>query len=373
MILVCVLGCAGYAISDEEAPVQVQAQEPSPPPFRVIAFYKGPPDDVEKYEVEKLTHIIFSFTHLRDCTMVIENADDEKTLQRLVALKKNHPALKVLISFGGWGGCETCSDVFAVPANRTHFAQSAKALLEKYKADGLDMDWESPVIGGYKEHRHSEDDRANFTALMQELRSTLPREKELCFDANCFDSYLKRSVDWKAVTPLVDWINLMSYTLPANTPGYTGHYAALYSTPQQFESTDRGVRFLDSAGVPPGKIVIGAAFYGIAYEDVEPGNNGLYQPAKKKVFVNYNKLITTYSDSAGYKFHWDTIAQAGYRYNAKAKVFVTYDDPQSVAMKTEYATDRKLGGIMFWRINGDLPREGLLDAIYSEKLRRKTK
>lgn len=31
----------------------------------VVAYYSGSPDNLEKYEIEKLTHIIFCFGHLK--------------------------------------------------------------------------------------------------------------------------------------------------------------------------------------------------------------------------------------------------------------------------------------------------------------------
>lgn len=41
----------------------------------------------------------------------------------------------------------------------------------------------------------------------------------------------------------------------------------------------------------------------------------------------------------------------------------------SVRLKTKYAAVNRLGGIMFWQLGADAPEDGLLDAIYEEKLR----
>jgi len=44
---------------------------------------------------------------------------------------------------------------------------------------------------------------------------------------------------------------------------------------------------------------------------------------------------------------------------------LSYDDTISVAIKTQYAIDKGLGGIMFWELGNDTKEEGsLLDAIY---------
>jgi len=77
-------------------------------------------------------------------------------------------------------------------------------------------------------------------------------------------------------------------------------------------------------------------------------------------------LLLDYTEEKGYISFWDSIAHAPFLYNAQLKEFVTYDDKRSVADKTNYALDKKLGGIMFWRLNGDTYQDGLLDVIYNQ-------
>ena len=116
-------------------------------------------------------------------------------------------------------------------------------------------------------------------------------------------------------------------------------------------------------GVPLDKIVIGAAFYSFVAENVDSINNGLGRTGKFKENVVYSKLLESYAESDGYKYHWDSISKAPFLYNAQRKTFVTFDDKKSVALKTEYAINKKLGGIMFWKLNGDTYTNGLLDTI----------
>ena len=358
LLLLFTLGC--------QAQPTVRQTEKTQSPFRVIGFYHGNGSDIEKYELDKLTHLIFCFTNLNGNKIQLKSPEDEKVLNHFVALKKTHPQLKVLISFGGWGGCETCSDVFASDSGRKEFAQSVKVLLEKYQVDGIDIDWESPVIGGFKNHKASKDDKANFTSLIKELRNTLPANREICFDANSFQEFLDLSIDWKEVMPVVDFVNLMTYGLPSNGRGQTGHHTALYSSPNQEESIDKAIQTLESLNVPMNKIIIGAAFYSFVAEKVDSINNGLGRMGKFKSNVNYSKLLESNTEKEGYHYYWDSIAQAPYLYNNQLKTFVTFDDKRSVALKTKYALDMELGGIMFWKLNGDTYRNGLLDAIDKE-------
>lgn len=331
--------------------------------IRVIAYCLSEGGNIDKYEIDKLTHLIFCFTNLKGNKISIKNNEDEDRLKRFIALKAKYPKLKVLVAFGGWGGCETCSDVFASDSSRKEFVTSVNDLLKKYKADGIDIDWESPVIGGYENHKASKDDKANFTLLIKELRNTLPAKSEICFDANSFKTYIDLSVDWQQVMPLVNYVNLMTYTLPSNAKGHTGHHTALFSSPFQHESADIAIRKLDSIGVPLNKIIIGAGFYSKVSENVDSVNNGLGRPGTFKKYVSYNKLFETFKENEGYEYHWDSMAQAPFLYNKRLKTFVTFDDKKSVSLKAKYAIDNRLGGIMFWQLRDDSYKNGLLDAI----------
>jgi chitinase len=44
-------------------------------------------------------------------------------------------------------------------------------------------------------------------------------------------------------------------------------------------------------------------------------------------------------------------------------MFATFDDKRSIELKTKYVIDNNLGGIMFWQLGSDKPKEGLLDVI----------
>ena len=93
-------------------------------------------------------------------------------------------------------------------------------------------------------------------------------------------------------------------------------------------------------------------------------NNGLYLTfAVFKSGVSYKDQATVLSPANGYAYHWDSIAQAPYLYNADKHYFVSYDDTMSIRLKTTYALDRRLGGVMFWQLAEDRTHDGLLDVI----------
>jgi chitinase len=343
--------------------------QPESKPMVIIAYYMGDGNDITNYKTDKLTHIIYSFLHLKGNKLAADNSTDSLAITKLVALKKTNPKLKIILSLGGWGGCKTCSAVFNTESGRKEFSQSVLKLFKDYKVDGLDLDWEYPAIESLPGHQFLPEDRQNFTYLLKTLRETVGPDYELSFAAGGFRDFLLKSVEWSKVMPLVNYVNMMTYDLVNGNSKRTGHLTSLYSTPEQNESTDHAVMFLDSIGVPMQKVVIGMAFYGRLFSGVESTNNGLYQKGKFSSGFNYKDLENTLSAGAGYQQYWDTKAKAPYAYNSASKTFATFDNLRSVMEKTKYAKARNLGGVMFWELSGDKESGGLLDMIYEGSIK----
>ena len=339
----------------------------------VIAYYNGPAERLDSFNIGQLTHLIFSFGHLNGNRLQIDHAGDSACIRKMVSFKQRYPKLKVILSLGGWSACPDCSHVFSTPKGRHDFALSVRALSEYFHTDGIDLDWEYPAIPGFPGHTYSPDDRKNFTYLLQDLRKTLGNKYEISFAAGGFDDFIEKSIDWKKAMAIADRVNVMTYDLVHGNSTVSGHHTPLYSTPQQKQSTDNAVRGLLAKGVPAGKIVIGAAFYGrlfsIKADDVK--NNGLYEPTKFDHGFSYSVLVDTVSAANGFTRYWDDVAKAPYAYNPNRKLLATYDDTVSMRYKTQYVLDHKLGGIMFWQLSDDRFDHGLLNAIDRVKYNRK--
>lgn len=332
-------------------------------PFTVAAYYTGGPAAADSIAADKLTHVIYSFLYLKS-SRLHATAKDSATIQRLVALKKKAPHLKVLLSLGGWGGCATCSEVFAQAQNRREFARSVKELCTYFNADGIDLDWEYPAVPGSPDQRYMPEDKANFTDLVDELRQALGPRREISFAAASFDRFLNESIDWEKVMKKVDRVHLMTYDLVGSGSDTTGHHTPLYSTGKQKPSTDYAVQELLKRGVPSQKIVIGAAFYARVWKGVEEGGNGLYGAGTFTKAVPYRSFANQLSARNGFALYWDEEAKAAYAYNRTTKEYATFDDARSVALKTQYAKTQNLGGIMFWELSQDVRTDGLLQAIH---------
>lgn len=195
-------------------------------------------------------------------------------------------------------------------------------MLRAQHADGLDVDWEYP---GHHESgiASSENDRENFTALLAEVRAQLDATSALdgrqgnaryALRIAIADAEFVDHIDLAAVDKQIDWFNLMTYDFVKGLAPTTGHHSGLHAsalTPPTARTADRAVRQFLAAGVAPGKLVLGAAFYGCEFADVEPAHEGLY--LRYRLFVAYRgweKLKYDYIDKDGYERHWDAVAQA---------------------------------------------------------------
>jgi chitinase len=343
----------------------------------------------ETLPLEKLTHIIFSFTEVIDGEMKFPDDTLGLMLKRLVKKRKNHPNLKVMVACGGWTGSKGFSDMAMTDEGRKKFVESALKFIKEYDIDGLDIDWEYPGLPG-DNNPYNAADKENFTKLMCELKTGM---NNIC-------DYLVLSwassgwemaydfIELGKVMQCVNYINVMSYDLAGGGDPYTSHHTNLGlitmedipGTPAAVKmieegdltkpfSTERIVNFLLDKGVNPAQIVIGSNFSGRAWQGVPPANNGLYQlnRGRARLRVSYSAIRESMEDKNGFVRYWDQAAKAPYLYNAKDSLFITYDDTLSVRLKTKYAAEKGLGGIMFWQLGADAPEDGLLDAIYAEK------
>ena len=341
--------------------VQVQKK------LSVIAYYTGDDKKIDEFEVNKLTHIIYSFCHLKEGKLNVDNAKDSLAIKHLVSLKIKYPKLKIMLSLGGWGGCAPCSEAFSTVEGRLLFAESVKEVNDYFKTDGIDLDWEYPTIEGHPGHLYQAADKKNFTELIIILRNFLGKKNELSFAAGGFQKYLDDAVEWKKIMPLVDRVNIMSYDLVSGYSKVTGHHTPVFSTNADEESANRAVDYLLKLGIPAKKLVIGAAFYTRIWKEANSVNNGLYQAGEHTNGVAFKNYESSFTKENGWNYYWDDNAKAGHWYNENEKLFATGDDLNSIAEKTKYAIKKKLGGIMFWELVQDTPTNGLLDKIYQLK------
>ena len=330
---------------------------------QVIAYYAGDEKSIDEFNLDGVDQIIYSFLHLKGNKLAIDNQVDSLTLLNVVNQKKKYPKLKVLVSLGGWGGCKTCSDAFSTEEGRVEFAISTANIIELFNADGIDLDWEYPGISGFPGHNYKPEDKENFTDLVVQLRKYMKKGDVLSFAAGASTRFFENSVEWDKVMPLVDNVNLMTYDFYGSGSSKTGHHTALSSNEFQDRSAESSIEALINLGVNPKQIFIGGAFYIKTFKNVENINNGLNQNAewnRSYSQINFEDVKSNFS------FYWDSLAKAPYAYDSINKIFATFDDHKSIKLKSQYALDNNLGGIMFWQLMNDKKQNGLLKTMVNE-------
>lgn len=291
-----------------------------------------------------MTHINYAFGHVND-TFNGVRIDNPRRLRDMVALKSVNPDLGVMLSIGGWGSGRF-SEMAADRDLRASFAQDCLRVVEEYGLDGIDIDWEYPTSSAAG-ISSSAADMKNFTKLMKDLRHALGNERLLTLASAASAEY----IDFKAIEPYVDFINIMAYDM-AVAPW---HHSALYESEISGGMTsDKAVKAHLDAGIPAGKLVLGMPFY---------GRGGSY-------FASFNDYKDIRTDSLTIE-RWDSGSMAPYIADKDGNLLLGYDNPRSLRIKCEYVRTMGLKGAMYWdyagdNADGDL-RKAVANAVLGEK------
>jgi chitinase len=336
-------------------------------------------------DAHAITRINFAFANIQDGRIVLGHSNDAANLTVLATQRKDNPSLTILISVGGWLWSGQFSDAALNEESRQRFIDSAIEFLRLYQLDGLDIDWEYPGMPGAGHLFRSEDGR-NFTILLRELRTRFDQEAKkgrrlyLTIAAGASDDYLVHTQMGEAQRYL-DSVNLMAYDYYEPSAGpITGNHAPLFTDPAdpQKVSADASVKAFERAGVPARKLVVGVPFYGHMWGEVSDTNHGLFQPGKSipNAYAPFS-LIESGMLNQGFTRYWDAASSVPYLYSAEKRIFVSYEDVESLTAKCRYVQNNKLGGIMFWHYandsNGELLKSidaGLLPSASPSDTRR---
>jgi chitinase len=373
-------------------------------PVRIVGYYAGWTSKARHYTpadipADQLTHVNYAFglvdtggrAMLGDAEADIGHADPlaggdpAGNFGELKELKQRHPHLQTLISIGGWVGSGRFSDVAATAQKRREFVASCVELfLTRWPGvfDGIDIDWEYPVCCGLPENGYRPEDRRNCTLLFQEMRRQLDalgaetgRRYLLTAAMPAGRSRPDGCFELREAAAVLDWINVMTYDMDGSArSGVTNFNAPLrparedprLPAERETASVVGTVQAYEEAGVPREQIVVGVPFYGRRFTGVPAVNNGLYQPFTGARSEAYHAIVS--DDLPAFRRFWHPEADAAWLYDAGTGTMLSYDDPASIARKTDYVIGEDLGGIMIWELSDDDTNRSLLTAISSRLL-----
>jgi chitinase len=342
---------------------------------------------------------------------------------QLRKLKAAHPDLKILIALGGWTLSTYFSDVAATPESRTKFV---KACIDTFIRgnlptggwpeqaggtgaaaglfDGIDIDWEYPGTDPGNGAHYTAADRHNATLLLREFRRQLDaigseNQTHYLLTAALPAGNVHSDASWELadVARVCDWINLMTYDFHGPWDAQTNFNSPFLMDPadptppaqRPVWNVVGTVAYYLAHGVPRSRLTIGVPFYARQYIRVGSANRGLYQPFDN-TGLSENTLqwdetpVPTYHDlidvagvvtpggqgQNGFTRYWSfrtgepwLYDPAATRFGQTAGVFISYEDPRSVAERTFAIQALGLRGAMFWEISQDSDDHALVNAL----------
>ncbi len=272
---------------------------------------------------------------------------------------------KVLISIGGWSKSDLFSDIAQDSSKRTTFALECRRLVEIYKLDGIDIDWEYP---GVADRYGKPYDKQNFTFLLRGIKERLDslsvKTGQMYLLTAAFGAFesAMQNIEWADVHPLLTSINMMTYDFHGAWDKQAGHNSPLYAAVGDSSQShiDGTINLLTSKyGVPTEKINMGLSFYGRSLKT--EGNSTFSSLLTGKVDTILFKeddgspmFYNILNKKEHFNEHWDDAAKVPYLTGKDSlNTFLSYDNERSIALKAQYIVEKKLKGVILWDLTGD--------------------
>lgn len=243
--------------------------------------------------------------------------------------------------------------------------------------NGFHVDFEFPLTAT---------EGQNLLKFCQALKTTHPDQKlSIALGPNKSKHLDASIIPYSALNSIVDNFELMTYDYAGSFSGQTtAHHTAVFNSipvslstgsPSNYSSDfniESVVNYVLAQGIPAKKILIGVALYGRFWTGVDfsgtLNENSPYYPTAVQSssaitadltalgfqgdqtikYTNINALSTT----NGWESHFDNTAKAAYVINKTKKIFITYDNVQSIAAKASLVKAKGLGGVIVWDATG---------------------
>lgn len=344
---------------------------------------------------DELTHLIYGFMKPDEVTGACKPHDvwaDAGAYEgyqskiggnfaKLIDLKQKHPHLKVLLSVGGGKYNKKFVTMAKDKEKLMKFAQSCVDMLDfydhpflmdgKYKRinhlayeglfDGLDIDWEWNINDVTPELSQA------FTQFIQELKRLLMLREQSVGKETLLTVALQvtpkiyKNLELEQIVKHIDWFHVMAYDFfgPSNTNiGFNAPVcgkAAVYSV-------DGALQRIMEQGVSPEKMVLGLPLYGYLYENTDGHNAPITKQDKSKA-ISYHLIKSKYLDNPSYKKTWNDFERIPSLYSHQDRTFITYDGQESLVEKVQVAKDKRMQGVVLWRLSGDDAQHSMVNVI----------
>ncbi|KAG0185711.1 hypothetical protein DFQ28_008936 [Apophysomyces sp. BC1034] len=253
---------------------------------------------------------------------------------------------------------------------RQAFIQWNLDQISKYNTDGVDIDWEYPGRQGAGCNVFDKaNDATNFLVLLKELRAAMDGKfgagkKELSIAAHVRTFVVPSGymTDVSEFGKVLDRVNIMSYDINGAWNSTTGPNAPFQVQPGFGDDNSfvSSIQTWIKAGIPADKIASGLAFYGRSAS----GLSGVWRYGNLR---SEGVLTSPTTAASPWVRTWDDTSKTPWLFNPSSNIFISYDDPESIKVKVNYAQCQKLGGLMVWSVDEDTNDHELLNEVYKFK------
>lgn len=294
-------------------------------------------------QIAGLTYIARAFLHPQaDGSINVPSGYFPPTLEDAA---KAH-GVKLLMSLGG--GADAAENWIAMasnPASRERFLDRIDQLMREHHYDGVDIDWEpmperpQPALA--------------YTTLLKDLRQRFPH----AVLTTALDDWVD-GLNWPDVIASVDYINAMTYDYTGPWTGIAGEATNLHAAGDYHSvpghSVEEGMhKLIDVDHIPPAKLLLGMNFYGYRFRTDRLGEPFAKNNPHSSDDVTYQQ-VQDLLETGHYQKQWDAAAAVPYLQRSGGGSVISFDDPESIRLKCDFARQRGCAGVMIWNVGADV-------------------
>ncbi|XP_059479869.1 probable chitinase 10 [Neocloeon triangulifer] len=353
---------------------------PQPNDMKVICYFTNWAiyrPGIGKYRAEDIdtnlcTHVLYGFAVLDGSTLTIKSHDPWADFDDGLALYSKVSALrqkgvKVLLALGGWNDSlgDKYSRLVSTQSSRSRFIKQALDFIEKYKFEGLDLDWEYPKCWQVDCSKGPDADKENFAALVRELSAEF-KPKGLLLSAAVSPSkmVIDAGYDVPTLSKYLDWISVMTYDYHGQWDKMTGHVAPFRvheNDTNVYFNVDYTLNYYIKKGADPKKLVMGIPLYAQSFTLIDQSNTGLDSkssgPGLAGEFTRAAGFTAFYEVCHMVKQQqWTVVrdpsgAMGPYAY--RGNQWMSYDDVDIIRDKMAFVKKLGISGAMIWALDLD--------------------